>query len=94
MDHCELCDREQFIGLLKGLRLDAEGGGTDEEMEILTHWAHSVHIRSAILDLLLMGEIVVIGFEGDKPRFATPEAADRKDAVTIAEQIARQQEPS
>ena len=87
-------DHEQSVALFKAIRVAPEGGATEEEMQMLVDWAHFARTRAVILDLLLAGEIVVIGFEGDKPRFATPEAADRKDAVTIAEQIARQQGPS
>ncbi len=90
VDNCDKCDREQFIALMEGVRVGPECGATDEEMETLIGWAHRVHIRTAILELLLQGSIVVISFRGEEPVFGTPEAADMRDAVAAADQIVRE----
>ena len=86
-------DDEQFMTMFSAIRIESDGGVTDEEMQRLCDWAHRVHVEGLCLDLLLQGEVVVVGFEGDQPRFAAPEVADRRDTVALAAQIALGQEP-
>jgi hypothetical protein len=65
-------NHEQLVALLGAIQIEAGGGATGEEMGQLLRWAHRVHTEGLFLDLLLAGEIAVIGFEGEhgeQPRF-------------------------
>jgi hypothetical protein len=87
MEPLEAFSDQQFVTLMNAIRVRPGGFATEDEMQRLYQWAGHIYTAGLLLDLLLGGEAVVVGFEGEQPRFASPEHADEHAAVMLAEQI-------
>lgn len=80
-------DDAQSAMLLSALRIRPGGGATVEEVEQLFDWACRVAIDRVFLNLVLKGDAVVIGFEGEHPRLMARVHADATEAAAEAERL-------
>lgn len=75
IDLIEPLDDQQVETLKSTLRLRPDGSATEDEVQRLLDWARQVYTDRVVLDLLVLDKVVVVGFEGARPRFATIDEA-------------------
>jgi predicted amidohydrolase len=68
--HIQAFDDDQLVTLIAAVRLRPGGGATEGEINEFLDWAHRAHMKGLLLELLLDGELAVVGYEDEEPRFA------------------------
>jgi len=61
---------DEFVERFIGVYLKDVGPQTTEQITRALRWAHATYVGTYCLEALERGELTIVGWDGDEPRFA------------------------